>query len=127
MFTREEFEKMDKERKVRAIKLRERELQAAKRDALLVSQVTGDPHWDHFLSIVQERIVRLRKEMDTALDLLQSSDDFTTEGLINQKLAVRLLGREIEALNWAIELPQAILEKGDRAKELLGNIEQSTH
>ena len=102
------------------------DLRARHHAALSISEVTGDEHWDRFLEIVQGRIVDVTKMRDEALERLKTSDDFT-ETLINQKLAVRLYGRDIEALQWVVRLPKDILEDGDRAKELLGSIDESTH
>ena len=106
---------------------RKPELQAIKRAALAAAQVTGDEHWDLLLSVVQERIEKLKGLKASAADSLESSDDFTTEGLINQKLAVRLYGKEIEALEWVINLPKSIMEQGDTAKELLGSVDETAH
>jgi hypothetical protein len=126
-FGREEYEELQKTEKIKKIRSRSNELQAAKRAALSATQVTGDKHWDHFLSVVNERLERLQNEVDLAFDLLKTSDNFSPDDLINQKLAVRLLGREIQALTWVIELPQQLLEQGDLAKQLLGSINESTH
>ena len=103
------------------------DLRAQGRAALSVSQVTGDKHWDQFLQVVQAKIEERTVERDRASEALNKSDDFSTEILINQKLAVRLFGREIEALEWVIGLPKIIMEKGERAKELLGKLNETTH
>ncbi len=103
------------------------DLRAQERAALSTVYVTGDEHWDYFLQIVQAKIEGLTVERDKATEALKNSDDFSTEILINQKLAVRLFGKEIEALEWVIELPQIIMEKGERAKELLGKLDETTH
>lgn len=97
------------------------------RAALASAQITGDEHWDFFLSIVQAKLSSLRELKKSALDKLENSDNFTTEDLINDKLAVRLYGREIEALTWVINLPQDLMEQGELTKQLLGSIDESTH
>jgi len=103
------------------------DLRAKHHAALSIAEVTGDEHWDRFLQIVQGRIEEVTQMRDEARNRLETSDDFSAESLINQKLAVRLYGRDIEALQWVIGLPKDILEDGDRAKELLGTIDESTH
>ena len=102
------------------------ELQALQRAALAASQVTGDEDWDLLLSIINKRIEDLQKQKESYVDRLLNSDNFTTEDLIDEKLAVRLLGREIEALTWVIELPKDIMEKGDYSKQLLESIDKSS-
>ncbi len=102
------------------------ELLGMNRAALHAKAVTGDEHWDFFLSIVEEKIEKRQAEVKAASDRLLNSDVFTTEDLINEKLAVRLLGREIEALQWVIELPAQLQGQGDRATELLGTIDKSS-
>jgi hypothetical protein len=105
---------------------RRSELKAVERAAISASHVTGDEHWDFLLSAVKAKIEALEGTREAALDLLKTSDDFTTEKLINQKLAVRLLGREIEALQWVIGLPKELMEQGDQAKQLLGSVDESS-
>jgi len=117
--------RLDRE-KVSTVRERKPDLLAVKRTALSVTQITGDEHWDHFLSVINARIEKQQEQMDVALERLKSSDNFTTEDLINEKLAVRLLGREIEALRWVIGLPQELIENGQRAAELLGTEEESS-
>ena len=102
-------------------------LQELRRAALSIEQVTGDEHWDLFLSMVKARIEEKAAERDKAVEVLKNSDDFTIEPLINQKLAARLFGREVEVLEWVIEQPKIIMEKGERAKELLETVDETTH
>lgn len=98
------------------------ELRRAQRAALAAQHVTGDESWDHFLSLLQERLNTAKERMGLVVEKLQNSNDFTTEALINQKLAVRLLGVEIEVVEWVMGLPRELVEQGDRASQL---IEQS--
>jgi hypothetical protein len=107
-------------------KERRPELQAIRRAALHASEITGDEHWDFFLSMIKEKIEAKQAEVESASDRLINSDIFTTEDLINAKLTVRLLGREIEVLQWVIELPVQLQEQGDKASELLGTIDKSS-
>ena len=97
-----------------------------KRAGLSAAQVTGDEHWDFFLSVVNQKIKEKQAAMDEAAEALKTSDIFDPEELIHQKLAVRLLGREVEALRWVTELPRILQEQGDQADELLGTIEESS-
>lgn len=103
------------------------DLKAIQRAALSATQVTGDEHWDLLVSIVKGRLESLQSQIEVAFDHLRNSDEFTTSEVINQKLAVRLLGREISTLEWVIELPRSLKEQGDRAKELLGTVDESSH
>ena len=85
------------------------DLRALERAALSSNQITGDQHWDLMLSVVQHRILDLEGKLEVALNRQRNSDDFTESLLINDKLAVRLIGHEIEALKWVSELPQILL------------------
>jgi hypothetical protein len=111
----------------RPVVAREAELQATRRAAIAAGNVTGDEHWDHFLSVIQTRLNSVRERRDGALKRLSESDNFTTADIINEKLAVRLLGCEIETLEWAVALPRALMEQGDKASELLESASDSTH
>jgi len=100
-------------------------LQILRRAAISSAHVTGDEHWNFFLSVINAKVKTLREQRDTAAESLKKSDDFSPDTLINQKLAVRLLGREIESLEWVIGLPKELQEQGDQASELLGTIDKS--
>ncbi len=113
-------------RVARSVRSQVPDLQAAKRAALAATQVTGDESWDLFLSIVKSRIEEREVQLQAALDSLQNSDDFSPDSVVGQKLSIRLVSRELMVLNWIIELPQILLENGDRAKQLLGTIEESS-
>jgi len=101
------------------------DLHAIQRAALEAAEVTGDEHWDFFVSVIKAKVEDLMGQLEVTEEALKNSDDFTTSVLINQKLAVRIFGSQIETLNWVLELPKALLEKGDRATELLKTIEES--
>lgn len=103
------------------------DLRTVRRAALSAAQVTGDKHWDLLLSVVKARIEDLHAQLEVAFANLKNSEDFTPSEVINQKLAVRLLGREVEALEWVIELPKSLMEKGDSARKLLGTVDESAH
>ena len=114
------------ERKASAVPLQRRnEILAVRRAALSASQVVGDEHWDMLLSIVNERIQSLRTKVDSAIESMKSSDSFDPETLINQKLGVRLWGREIEVLEWVMELPKRLIEQGEHFRELIEKTEQT--
>jgi len=103
------------------------QLREIQRAALAAEHVTGNEHWDNMLSIVQSRLDSLRTSVETAVNELKDSDIFTAENLINQKLTVRLLGKEVEALEWVIGLPTMLMEQGDQARKLLETIEESSN
>ena len=97
------------------------------RAALAAAHVTGDEHWDRFLEMVNDRLVKKRVSLEGCRKQLEESNDFSPEVLINQKLMVRQLGCEIEALEWVIGLPKEIMEQSERAKELLGTVDETAH
>ena len=121
-----DWEKRVDEQAKSAVKKRRTDLQIVRRSALHVDELTGDEHWDHFLSLIKKRIEEREIEIEIHSDFLVHSDIFTNEELINAKLAVRLYGREVEALQWVMELPAQLREKGDRASELLESIAESS-
>ena len=116
-----------KEKAKEQIRRQAPDLRAQERAALSTSQVTGDEHWDRFLEVVQARIKECAVERDKAAEALKNSDDFSPETLVKQKLAARLYGKEVDALKWVIDQPRIIMEKGERAKELLGKLDETTH
>jgi hypothetical protein len=101
------------------------EAQSLKRMALSAGRVTGDEDWDRLLSVVQERIVTYAGVRDQALESIVKSDEFSSEALINQKLAIRMLGAQIEALEWVIGLPKELKENSDRANKSVESVGES--
>ncbi len=100
---------------------------AAQRAALSAQQVVGDQHWDMMLSIMQARLDLLTERREEAGKELQESESFDPEVLIKNKIEVRLLSREIEALEWVMRLPQEVIDQGVEASKLLESIGEPTH
>ena len=121
--TRADYDALEAKRREREAGERRPETGALHRAALSVRQVTGDEHWDEFLSILNSRLEDARNAVSGAENALRHSNDFDTDTLINQKLTVRLLGREAEVLEWVIGLPKEILDKGADASKLLASTE----
>jgi len=109
------------------LRLAKPDLQALHRAGLSANEVTGDEHWDFLLSILKGKLEDVEKERAAAREKLEDSENFDPGELVRQKLVVRLSGREIDVLNWVIGLPKELMEKGDRAKELLGTIDESAN
>jgi hypothetical protein len=126
-YERKDFDDLMEKQGIERVRRLAPHLRAQEHAALSASQITGDEHWDHFLEVVQARIKVCITERDKAAEALKNSDDFSPETLVNQKLAARLFGKEVKALEWVIELPKIIMEQGERAKELLGKLDETTH
>ncbi len=97
------------------------------RAALSAAHITGDEHWNLFLEMVNDRLEKSRTGLQDFRNRLEKSNDFSPDVLINQKLMVRQLGCEIEALEWVIGLPKSIMEQSERTKELLGTVDKIAH
>jgi hypothetical protein len=126
-YERKDFDDLMEKHGIERVRRLAPSLRAQEHAALSASQITGDEHWDHFLEVVQARIKVCIAERDKAVEALKNSDDFSPEILVNQKLAARLFGKEVKALEWVIELPKIIMEQGEQARKLLENIDKPTH
>jgi hypothetical protein len=122
----QDWEKRKEKLKKETIKKRAKELGAMKREAVSAAFVTGDAHWDLLLSIITAKIKKLRGQVEEARERLESSDEFSPDAMINQKLGVRLLGVRIDELEWLVTLPSILKEQGDQAAKLLESIEETT-
>ena len=122
-----DWAKVLEERGRTPIQSRRPQLEELQRVAADLEYLTGDAHWDTLRSMVQAKLTVLRASRDTKREILENSDNFTTEDLINDKLAVRLYGKEIETLEWLIGLPKTIREQGDQAKQLLETVDEKPH
>jgi hypothetical protein len=103
------------------------DIQAIQRAAVEASLVTGDDHWDFFLSTLQAKLDGFIAQRDIARALLENSDNFSTADLINEKLAVRLYGIQIDLLKWVMELPNELMEQGEQAKQPIGTVDETAH
>ncbi len=106
---------------------RTQDIQAVQRAALEASHVTGDDHWDFFLSALQARVEGLTSQRDIARNTLENSDNFLPADLINEKLAVRLYGVQIELLEWVMDLPNTLMEQGEQSKQPTGTVDETSH
>lgn len=89
-----------------------------------MENLTGDANFDRFLTYLQSS----SESMNALLEDLERRicDPATHDGteIMELKLAIaRMMGR-VEAMNAVIELPKAIIETGERARERLKVLEQ---
>jgi hypothetical protein len=100
------------------------DVHAVRRAAVEAGRLTGDESWDFFLSALQAKRESLVNQRNTARELLENSDNFTPDSLINEKLAVRLFGTQIDLLDWVMDLPNTLLEQGERVKQVAENADE---
>lgn len=94
-------------------------LETLRRSEVAAQNVTGDEHWDHFLSILTARLEDRKKDLSALLDRIAKTDDYTQDALLREKIIARRLATEIETLESVLRLPSEMILHGKQAEELL--------
>ncbi|MEE8607201.1 MAG: hypothetical protein V3S55_06345 [Nitrospiraceae bacterium] len=101
-------------------------LEALVQAEVKAEHVTGDPHWDTFLSYIQAAIEKHEDELVSLTTMLESPDMMNTDDMMNCKIAVIRRRERISAWKSVIGLPRDIKEHGEKAKALLDVMEDIT-
>ena len=121
-FTREEYEQHVKETQVREIQSRQGDLRFLTQAEVAAERLTGDPHWDTFLQILQaERDGCVAQE---AVMQKKACDPLTTdlEELQRCRIQAIILRTTVDTLDRVLDLPKAMKKRGGRARELLEKV-----
>ena len=92
--------------------------QAAVKQVLL----TGNPHWDTFLSYLQSALERMLDQEIQLRDRLCSSSLVSPDGIMETKLALAEIVGQIKTIEAVIGLPKDIMETGEKAKDRLKDL-----
>ncbi len=81
--------------------------------------LTGDQHWDVFLSYLQSSLEALEHQRIQLTEKLCAPNLVDPNGIMEVKLMLAGVGGQILAVEAIIGLPKAIRESADKAKERL--------
>lgn len=84
--------------------------------------LTGDPHWDVFLSYIQSTIEGLKDRLFTARDSLCSSSTVNPDLITALKLEIAEVAGMIKSMEAVLSLPKGIMEEGEKAREILSGL-----
>ncbi len=90
-----------------------------------VEHVTGDPHWDTFLSYVQAAIEKSEEELGSLKTMLESPHMVAPDDIMRLKIAIVSCRSRLSAWDVVIALPRDIKEHGEKARALLDVMEDA--
>jgi hypothetical protein len=95
------------------------------RQAVNMKHLTNDPNWDMFLSFIQSTLDEAEVMMAYYTEALQSVKT-KDEDMAQLKRGYLVSNERYNILTNLIELPKAIIEDGETAKDLLARLEDGS-
>jgi hypothetical protein len=84
-----------------------------------MESLTGDKHWDQFVSVLQARLEQTSNELAELQETAMLNESCNGESLVWYKMRFRILRARIDTLHEVIALPKILLEEGEQAAALL--------
>ncbi len=84
--------------------------------------LTGNPHWDVFLSYIQSTIEGLDARLEHARNTLCDPKTVNADLIFSLKLEIAELGGMIKSMEAVLSLPKGIMEEGEKAREILSDL-----
>ena len=92
-------------------------LRLAERGLVAAENLTGDPHWDSFLQILQGQLDAMKELLAATLEKLTSWQSTPErERLCAEALVLRT---QIDLMEKIVQIPKVLREDGERAREFL--------
>lgn len=123
MFDREDYEDL-RERKRGKTNGHSQNLEYLVQAQVKMELLTGDPHWDRFLSYLQSSSDAMHEILSGLEKRICDPGLVDPAQIMEAKMSIaRMMGR-IETMDAVIGLPKDIIESGEKAKERLGDLEK---
>ena len=84
--------------------------------------LTGNPHWDVFLSYIQSTLDGLNARLGLAKDSLCSSSTVNPDLITALKLEIAEVSGMVKSMEAVLSLPKGIMEEGEKAREILSDL-----
>lgn len=98
-------------------------LEIMQQAAVKASHLTGDVHWDTYLTYIQHAREALESERDNAVLLLKAPEMVDANEIMVLKIRIARLEFGIGLLIGVVSLPKDIQEQGEKAAELLARLD----
>lgn len=95
------------------------DLRIAQQGAVEAQRLTGDPHWDVYLQVLQGRVDTVRKVLESHELRLADPDIVEYADIIATKAQVARSKAEIAALEFAMQVPVDLIKNGTDAAAAL--------
>ena len=84
--------------------------------------LTGNPHWDTFLSYIQSTLDGLNGRLQQARDILCDPKTVNSDLITSLKLEIAEVSGMIKSMEAVLSLPKGIMEEGEKARERLSGL-----
>ncbi len=118
-FTREQYQELVKEQGKERLNGQKPGLEYLVQAQVKMELLTGDQHWDIYLSWIQCSLEALRNQKTQLTDKLCDPNLVDPNAIMAVKLALADVSGQIIAIEAIIGLPKAIMESSEKAKERL--------
>jgi len=118
-FQKEEFDALNAERRLADIGRNRFRLELLNQAEVKAKHLTGDPHWDMFLSYIQGAIETTQRQLEGFEAALGSPDLVNTDEIMKAKISVIRCRERIAAWVAVMELPNELRAGGVEARGLL--------
>lgn len=122
-FDRKEYTDFVGERQKREINGRRQSLEVMQQAAVKADLLTGDVHWDTFLSYLEAGKEAFQTELDALIGTLTSPQMVNADEIMKVKARISQLQFGIGVVIGIISLPSDIKKQGDDAENLLSKLD----
>lgn len=98
-------------------------LEMLQQAAVKAEHLTGNEHWDWFLSYIQDAIETTEKHRTAFQSAMADPKTVSHESLLEAKIGIAECNSRIEAWKSAMELPKDFMEMGEQAKNLIDRLD----
>ncbi len=99
------------------------QLEGLRQAAVKAELLTGNEHWNWFLSYIQDAIETTEKHRAAFQAVMADSKTVSHESLLEAKIGIAECSARIEAWKVVMELPKDFIEMGEQAKNLIDRLD----
>ena len=118
-YTREDWLELNETNRKRAMNGERGNMEYLVQAQVKQGYLTANPHWDVFLSYLQNALDELVKKETSVRNVLCSSSVVDTNTIMELKLDLAETAGQIKLLEGVLALPKDIIDAGEKAKALL--------
>lgn len=85
--------------------------------------LTGDEHWDAFLTYIQSAIDHTQKQAEGYRSALEAPNMVDANEIMATKISLIAANNRIVAWNAVLQLPKDLKEQGEKAQDLLSRLD----
>lgn len=122
-FDRKDYDDFMREKGQRQINGQRQNLEIMRQAAVKAELLTGDTHWDTFLSYLEAAKEAWEGECQTAIGMLKDPGVVDADEIMRLKIRVAQLEFGIGTIAGIISLPHDIKEQGEKAENLLTRLD----